>query len=267
MVNLFSASIALGTLLLSCALFAGDDKYTWPNNTLAAVSLSYDDALNSQLDNAIPTLNEFGFKGSFYLTLSSSVFSQRKAEWQAIAQQGHELGNHTINHACRGSLPDREWVKADNDLDKIPLNTLLTEIIEANKILKQLDKQSTRTFTVPCTDKLVSGVDYLQKIKPFFIGIKSRVAEIPTTMTGFDIKDVSVIAPVDMTGEQLINYVKLAEKHGTLVNFTFHGIGGDHLSISNKAHTRLLTYLSNNKDIYWVDTFRNISLHVNQRQD
>ena len=266
MVNLFSASIALGTLLLSCTLVA-DDRYPWPNNTLAAVSLSYDDALNSQLDNAIPALDEFGFKGSFYLTLSSPVFSQRKTEWQAIAQQGHELGNHTINHACRGSLPNREWVKADNDLDKIPLNKLLAEITTANKILKQLDNQSERTFTLPCTDKLVSGIDYLQKIKPHFIGIKTRVAEIAPTMTGFDIKNVSVIAPVDMTGEQLINYVKLAGKNGTMVNFTFHGIGGDHLSISNKAHTSLLAYLADNRDIYWVDTFRNISLHINQLKD
>lgn len=251
----------------SATIFAAEVPYPWPNNALAAVSLSYDDALNSQLDNAIPALNKHGFKGSFYLTLTSSAFNTRKLEWQKIAQHGHELGNHTINHACRKSLPNREWVATDNNLDNISVSKIVTEIKKANTILKQLDNQNKRTFTVPCTDNLAYGKDYLEAITPLFVGIKSKVGTTPKSMGDVDIKRVAVISAENLTGKQLISLVKEARSNGTMVNFTFHGIGGDHLSISSQAHNVLLSFLAKNKADYWVDTFLNISLHVTQHQE
>jgi len=242
------------------------DKYSWPNNAIAAVSLSYDDALNSQLDNAIPELDKYDLKASFYLSIASPAFQNRKQEWQKIAEHGHELGNHTINHACRGSLPNRDWVDPKNDLDKKSVAELVDEVLTANQILLKLDKQKLRTFTLPCTDVLASGRNYLEEISPFFIGIKSRIGQIPTIMGDVNIKDVAVISTENLTGAQLISYVKQAGNNGTMVNFTFHGIGGDHLSVTSEAHTSLLTFLATHKDHYWVDTFRNISLHINNRK-
>lgn len=40
-----------------------------------------------------------------------------------------------------------------------------------------------------------------------------------------------------------------------MVNFTFHGIGGDYLSVSNEAREQLLAYLDAHRDNYWTDTF------------
>ncbi len=241
-------------------------KYPWPNNTLAAVSLSYDDALNSQLDNAIPALDKYNFKGSFYLTLASPTFKARKREWQTIAKHGHELGNHTINHACRGSLPNRDWVKPDNDLDNKKVAELVDEITTANEILMQLDNHTIRTFTLPCTDILAGGYNYLEAVTPLFIGIKSNVGRIPKTMKNVNIKSIAVIAAENLSGEQLIAFVRQAENSGTMVNFTFHGVGGDYLSVTAEAHTLLLKFLAKHKDRYWVDTFRNISLHIQSHQ-
>jgi len=42
---------------------------------------------------------------------------------------------------------------------------------------------------------------------------------------------------------------------GAMANITFHGIGGDYLSVSRQAHEELLTYLAANRDVYWTDTF------------
>ena len=44
-----------------------DDAFTWPDGQKMAISLSYDDALNSHLDNVIPALNKHGLVASFYL--------------------------------------------------------------------------------------------------------------------------------------------------------------------------------------------------------
>ena len=43
-------------------------SFAWPYGARAAVSLAYDDALESPLDHALPALDKLGLKGSFYLT-------------------------------------------------------------------------------------------------------------------------------------------------------------------------------------------------------
>jgi len=64
----------------------------------------------------------------------------------------------------------------------------------------------------------------------------------------------------------LIDIVKEAAAKGTMANFTFHGVGGDHLSVSTEAHEELIKYLAQNKDIYWVDTFLNEMKYVKAHQ-
>jgi peptidoglycan/xylan/chitin deacetylase (PgdA/CDA1 family) len=64
----------------------------------AAVSLTYDDGLRSQLDHAVPQLDRLGLKGTFFLTLNN--MSGDLARWQAAAAAGHEMANHTVTHPC-----------------------------------------------------------------------------------------------------------------------------------------------------------------------
>src|SRR5262245_64846761 len=86
------------------------DTNLWHGKT-CAVSLTYDDALNVHLDNAIPILDSLGLRGTFYLSGYFPAFRERVADWKAAAAKGHELGNHTLFHPCTGKLPGREWVK------------------------------------------------------------------------------------------------------------------------------------------------------------
>lgn len=70
----------------------------WPESKKAAVSLTYDDGLASQLDLAVPALDHFGFRATFFLTYDN--IRNRLADWAKLARQGHELANHTITHPC-----------------------------------------------------------------------------------------------------------------------------------------------------------------------
>src|SRR3546814_10960390 len=83
-------------------------------------------------------------------------------------------------------------------------------------------------------------------------------------MAQLDPHAVTVEAPVGATGAQLIALVEEAGRRGTMVNFTFHGIGGDHLSVSTAAHAELLDYLSRHRDAYWVDTLIAITSHADR---
>lgn len=70
----------------------------WPGGARAAVSLTYDDGLNSQLDNAVPELRRLGLKATFFLTEDNAHW--RLADWEALAREGNEVANHTVTHPC-----------------------------------------------------------------------------------------------------------------------------------------------------------------------
>lgn len=231
----------------------------WPHGAKAAVSLAYDDALDSQLDHAIPALDKYGLKASFYLQLSNPAVGKRMAQWRAAAANGHELGNHTLFHQCSRSAPDREWVQAHRNIDTTSVLQMKDQIVLGNTMLAAIDGRIERTFTAPCGDLMAGGTSYLPAIRSEFIAIKAGGGSgIPDSMGALDPFRVEVAAPVGLNGNELIAMVKEAAAKGTMVNLTFHGIGGDYLATSREAHEELLAYLSANKDIYWTDTFLNI---------
>ena len=256
-----SALLALGLLLASSAQ-AVDVPFVWPKGAKAAVSLAYDDALNSQLDIAIPALNRAGLKGSFYLTLSSDTVRKRMADWRAAARRGHELANHTLFHQCSRAAPDRGWVTVENDLDHTSVAQLVAQIRVGNTLLHAMDGKQERTFTTPCGDLLAAGENYLGAIKSEFVAAKSAFGGVPTTMQSFDPYGVTIATPTNVSGAELIDIVKRAASNGTMANITFHGVGGDYLSVSKEAHAELLAYLAKHRDVYWTDTFINIMQYV-----
>ncbi|NMP31509.1 polysaccharide deacetylase family protein [Thalassotalea sp. M1531] len=256
--------LTLSFIVMSFTATATNAEFSWPNGAKAAISLSYDDALTSHLDNAIPQLNQYGFKGTFYLTLSSPTLSTRLADWRATAAQGHELGNHSISHPCRKSLPNRDWVAVENDLDKQTHQQYLKELLNANAWLHAIDGKNTRTLTLPCGDIIVKGQSILPALKTHFVGIKTKANKSIVERYNLDVKDAQVWAPHNVNVAALIGYAENAANKGSLANYTFHGIGGDHLSVTKEAHEALLKYLASNASLYWVATYREISEYVHK---
>lgn len=260
----FPKILSLVLIIISPVSFAGgaDKPFAWPNGAQAAVSLGYDDALNSQLDIVIPALDKYGFKGSFYVPVARPVLTERLAEWRAAAENGHELGNHSIFHQCDASLPGREWVPPYHDLQKISVKQMSEQILVANKMLYAIDGKTKRTYTAPCGDLKAGGKNYIDAIKQEFVAVKLSGDGVTADMSTLDPYAVGVTAPSQVTGEELIAIVKEAAARGTMANITFHGVGGDYLSVSKEAHDELLAHLAKHPDIYWVDTFLNIMVYV-----
>jgi peptidoglycan/xylan/chitin deacetylase (PgdA/CDA1 family) len=75
----------------------------FPPGRRAAISLTFDDGLRSQREIAVPLLNDRGLRATFYLnprgtTPESDDWQERWAAWKEVAEQGHELGNHSLTH-------------------------------------------------------------------------------------------------------------------------------------------------------------------------
>lgn len=77
--------------------------WRWLHQARAAVSLTYDDGRANHLDVAIPDLEQFSFRGTFYLTNNDEVAS-RLGRWRAAFSRGHEIGNHSYNHPSKDEL-------------------------------------------------------------------------------------------------------------------------------------------------------------------
>jgi len=88
--------ILLAFILLSPA---ANSQFVWPDGAKAAVCLTYDDGLDCHLDVAVPQLNEFGFKGSFYCTGNSPSLANRGDEWREITVEGHEY--RQLTESCQ----------------------------------------------------------------------------------------------------------------------------------------------------------------------
>lgn len=258
--------ISIGLALGVPASTAAEKSFAWPNGAKAAVNLAYDDALDSQLDNAIPSLNKYGIKGTFYLNVVSPTLITRLGDWRSAAQKGHELGNHSIFHQCSKSSPGREWVPADRDLDKVSVIQMQDQVKVANAFLHAIDGKTERTYTPPCIDLNAGGSNYVDGLKGEFVAFKAVGGGVTPDMKTLDPYRVGVDFPTNVTGAQLIAVVKEAAAKGTMANFTFHGVGGDHLSVSTEAHDELVKYLADNKNIYWTDSFVTIMKYVKEQQ-
>jgi len=260
-------SIALGVTFANTA-HAADAGFRWPDGARAAVSLAYDDALDSQLDNAIPALERHGLRGTFYLQLSNPPVAARMEGWRAAARRGHELGNHSLFHQCSGGGADRGWVARHRDLDTTSAEQMRDQVQVANTMLTAIDGRRERTYTAPCGDVLAAGRDYLPLLRDDFVAIKAGHGRpaVPMSMREVDPYLVGSAGPVGASGQELIALVKQAGARGTMVAFTFHGIGGDHLSVSNQAHEELLRFLAAHHKEYWTDTFLSIMQHVRREQ-
>lgn len=257
--------ITLLTLLTLFSFNANFNSQTrvW-NNKQCAVVLTYDDALNTHLDNVIPLLDSLGFKATFYISGFFTGFSNRLNDWKKAAAYGHELGNHTLFHPCIGNMQGREWVKPDYDLNKYTKQRITDEIIMNNIVLEALDGQKERTFAYPCGDMTAGDSSYVDFIKQNFIAARG-VNFLYEKINDIDLFNIGCFVVNNQSGQELIKLVKKAMEENSLIVFLFHGVGGEHpINVSLEAHRELLKFLKENEKNIWVSTLKNVANFIKE---
>ena len=238
---------------------------TW-NHKSCAVVLTYDDAIDQDLDNVLPALDSLGFKATFYLIGTSPVVAKRMEEWRAAARDGHELGNHSLTHPCDGSLPGRSWVPADHDLSKYPISRAQDEIRVTNVLLHAIDGKTKRTFASPCGEFTIHDSSYYVGCRDQFVAARG-VAPHMETLGKIDLDNIGAYGIDCQTGEQLIALVKKAMETHSLLVFLFHGVGGGHnINVSLGAHSQLLHYLKDHEDSIWVAPMVDVAEFIRAHQ-
>ncbi|WP_231757769.1 polysaccharide deacetylase family protein [Microbulbifer elongatus] len=238
----------------------------WPGGAEVAVVLTYDDALDSHLDVAIPQLNEYRLPGTFYLSGARPSIRMRLHEWRRAAQSGHELGNHMLYHPCRKSVANRSWVKPWQDLDKYTLEQFIDEVQATNSMLEAIDGEQQRTFAYPCGDMLAGGQDVIPELKKLVPAARLYSADGQHRLDDKDFYRVASFDGAEKSADELIAVVEAARENNSLVGFMFHGVGGDYITVSEDDHQALLAHLAAHPDRYWVATMREAVAHLKKEQ-
>ena len=251
--------------IIICLHFGHAQTKNW-NNKKCAVVLTYDDALNIHLDKVIPMLNSYKFKGTFYLIASSPVVSKRISEWRTASKNGHELGNHTLNHPCDGNLPGRDFVTSENNLSKYTVARAVNEIRIANTLLNAIDGKNERTFAYPCGDFTINDTLYYTSLKNDFVAARGVTSKF-TPIKDVDLTNVDSFVQIGSTAAQMIAQVEEAEKKGSFIVFLFHGVGGEHpLNVDLEEHRKLLEYLKKKENDIWVAPMVEVAKFIKEKQ-
>ena len=235
----------------------------WPHGALAAVSLTYDDAILSQLDNAAPALARHGLVATFFLSGSSPTLKAAPERFRALLEAGHELGSHTLFHPCDRAL---SFVQPGFALQDYDAARMAAELDESLHGLRELGQKEPFSFAYPCGSTWIGDqhTSYVPAIEQRFIaarGVANRVAD-PARDPLFEVPS----AAGNARGVDLIDWVQQALRSGGWIVFTFHGVGGDYLAVQNDAHEALLAYLAQNKNRVWTERFGTVAQYVKARQ-
>src|SRR5260221_2755240 len=250
-------------LLISFVAHA-QQKITWPHHQKAVIVLSYDDAISSQLNVAIPQLDSAHLTATFCLTASLNNLTILK--WRTVSAKGYELANHTLYHPC---LSTAYKMNPANASENYTMYTIIREIALMNNFLFAIDNKTTRTYAYPCTETKVGGVSYVDSLRKSGLIKYARIGgdenAVITTFSNLDPLLVPAWGlPGNNTGAELIAFVKKVQQSGGMGVFMFHGIGGDYIITPVAAHKELLEYLIKNKNEIWVATFQQAMDYVSQ---
>lgn len=255
--------ILLPFLLFGFLSINAQTNNSWKGKKCAVV-LTYDDGLNIHLAKVIPALDSLGLKGTFYISDYFNGLNEQIPGWKKAAAKGHELGNHTMWHACTGG-PGREFVK-DYDLRLYTVKRMVDEIRGMNNILKAIDGKDKRTFAYPCGDQKIHDTSYINPLKNEFVAARGVQAEIQT-IDKVDLYDVRCYGINGQSGDELIALVKQAMQKNGLLVFLFHGVGGEHsLNVSLEAHSKLLHFLKQNQKDIWIAPMVDVAEYIKKYQ-
>lgn len=237
--------------------------FSWPNRCAGAVSLTFDDAARTQLDNAIPVLDRAGVRGTFYVSVHRETWSAGRAQWRAAAQRGHEIANHSLNHPCGRNF---DWITPETALENYTLEKMEAELREASRLIREaIPEQRDFSFAYPCGQKYVgegkARQSYVPVVARQFLAARG-IGEVANDPLRCDLHDVWSWMVQGIGAAQMIAMVEEAVARGKWAVFCFHGIGGEHFAVATEELEGLVRHLATHRERIWTDTFYNVAAHI-----
>lgn len=238
----------------------------WPGDYQAAVSLSFDDGTETQLNTAIPLMDEREIRGTFYIPPRGDNWQAALEPWVPIHESGHEIGNHTIGHTCSRNFRDEP---SDGGLEGMTIKDMEADVVEAEARLQQFFPRESRSFAYPCYMTYVGMGETRQSYVPIIA--KHFIAGRGYGEYGFANSphncDLACLwsRPVEHTrGEEIVGMIDRALTQGRWLILTMHAIGSARLGTGSGEFQWMLDYLVRRRDRIWVAPVATIAEHLRE---
>ena len=214
----------------------------------AALSYTFDDSHDSHLEH-YAALHEMGIRATFFV--NNATVTDTDA-WKKVAEDGHELGNHTAHH-CHNNLVKCAFGDAleSQDAEIETCSEMITEV---------LDQPGVWSMAAPYGEQLWNSYaeDYVLLNRTVTSGlIAPNDGRDPLSLP-------AVMPPGRATSESLIEEIDLADEASAWLIFCFHAIlptvGNPGNGVDIDAITQSIGHAQDADDI-WVDSMINIGAY------
>jgi peptidoglycan/xylan/chitin deacetylase (PgdA/CDA1 family) len=207
---------ALAISLLCCnpvqKAVAQTRAFAWPDGKKMAISLSFDDARISNVEGGTALLDEYGVKATFYLVPDNA--KKRLEGWKKAVDSGHEIGNHSINHACSGNFV---WARG-NPLENYTIEKMRNELIETNRQLKDMLGVTPTTYAYPCGQTFLgrgkNTQSFIPLISDLFLAGRGWLDEAPVDPSYCDMAVLTGMETDGKNFDQILAMITEARKSG-----------------------------------------------------
>jgi beta-glucosidase len=238
-----------------------DSDFEWPDGKKVALSLTFDDARLSQIDNGIPIFDEYGVKATFYV--SPDAVPERLEGWKQAIESGHEIGNHSMTHPCTGNFP---WAR-EKALETMTLRDMALEIYKANQFVKETLGIIPESFAYPCGQKFVgrgfSLRSYVPVVDDIFISGRGWLNEGPNDPVFCDLAQLTGMEMDNKSFEDIEVLLNNAKNQGAWLVLAGHEIGepGNQTTWSSMLE-KLCAYASDPDNEIWIAPVGTIADYV-----
>ncbi|MDN3654020.1 polysaccharide deacetylase family protein [Ferruginibacter paludis] len=239
--------------------------FSWPEGKQAAVSLSFDDARESQVIVGTNLLDLYDIKATFFVQPSSVI--KRLEGWKKAVANGHEIGNHSLTHPCTGNF---SWSRK-NALEDYTLKNMRTELMECNKLIEELLHVKAEVFAYPCGQKFVgkgaNTKSYVPLVSKMFLlgrGWMDEAANDPSYC------NFAQLTGVEMDGknfDQILPLLEDARKNGNWLVLAGHEMGDSGEQTTRLAMLKQLAeYVQNPANGIWIAPMGTVAKYIQKQK-
>lgn len=236
------------------------NTFRWPEGRRCGVSFSFDDGRRTHPTRGREVFGEHGMKATFFVLMKH--VREDEAGWRRLAAEGHEIGNHTVEHPCSGNFP---WSR-DRALEDYTLERMGAELDRASADIAGFFGARPTSYAYCCGQKFVGRGEQTRSYVPE-VAKRFRVGRGFREEYGNDpgFVDLAQVAGIDADGAtaaDLIRWIDQGCEHGAWVSFAGHEIsdpGAQTLAVAELD--AVLKHLRGRPEV-WVDTVSAIGTYI-----
>ncbi len=233
-------------------------KITWPAGKKMALSLTFDDGRGSQVLAGVKLLNQYGVKATFYVM--PNAIEKTLPAWRALANAGHEIGNHTSLHPCSGNFA---WSRS-KALEEYSLEKMANELGESNRQISEMLGVVPESFAYPCGQTFV-GINentksYVPMVHQQFTSGRGWRDEAPNDPAYLNMAQLTGMEMDGQDFEEILPLIQDAAKQGYWLVLAGHEMGtGGNQTTRLSMLEKLIQYAQKPENGIWLAPVKDVT--------